>query len=138
MRTRVAIWLLSFSLCCELSASDAASAIRLGRLIDGKGKVWTNAVVLVRNGKIDKVVSAESPIPSDLRIIDLHQYTGLPGLIDVHTHMTFLVGSGGRDSSMGTTGEAAPSLSRLHGAGERPQDIGDRRHNRSRSRLCRL
>jgi imidazolonepropionase-like amidohydrolase len=89
MRTRIAIWLLLLSLCSDLSASDAVTAIRLGRLIDGKGKVWTKAVVLVRNGKIDKVLTPDSPIPSEATIIDLHQYTGIPGLIDVHTHMTF-------------------------------------------------
>lgn len=89
MRTRVAVWLLFFSFCYDLSASNAASAIRFGRLIDGKGKVLTNAVVLVRNGKIDKVLMPDDPIPRDATIIDLHQYTGTPGLIDVHTHMTF-------------------------------------------------
>lgn len=89
MPTRVAAWLLFLLLCCDLSASNAASAIRFGRLIDGKGKVLTNAVVLVRNGKIDKVLMPNDPIPRDARIIDLHQYTGMPGLIDVHTHMTF-------------------------------------------------
>jgi imidazolonepropionase-like amidohydrolase len=89
MRTRVAVWLLFFSFCSNLSASNAVTAIRFGRLIDGKGKVWTNAVVLVRDGKIDKLLTPDSPIPSDATIIDLHQYTGMPGLIDVHTHMTF-------------------------------------------------
>lgn len=89
MRTWIAVWLLCFSFCSDLSASNAVSAIRFGRLIDGKGKVWTNAVVLVRDGKIDKVLTSDSPIPSDATIIDLHQYTGMPGLIDVHTHMTF-------------------------------------------------
>ena len=89
MRTTGTICLLFLSFCCGLSASDTASAIRFGHLVDGKGKVWTNAVVLVRNGKIDKVLTADSAIPSDATIIDLHKYTGMPGLIDVHTHMTF-------------------------------------------------
>jgi len=33
-------------LCCDLFALDNASAVRFGRLIDGHGKTWTNAVVL--------------------------------------------------------------------------------------------
>ena len=89
MRTRVAVWLLCASFSCYLSASDTVSAVRFGRLIDGTGKVSSNATVLVRNGKIDKVLTPDAPVPGDATIIDLHQYTGMPGMIDVHTHMTF-------------------------------------------------
>jgi imidazolonepropionase-like amidohydrolase len=89
MRTRLAISLLIAFCCCDLSALDTASAVRFGRLIDGHGKTWTNAVVLVRNGRIEKVLTSGEAIPGDAKIIDLHQYTGIPGLIDVHTHMTF-------------------------------------------------
>ncbi len=89
MRIRLAVFLLVAFLCCDLSALDAPSAVRFGRLIDGQGKTWTNAVVLVRNGRIEKVLTADAAIPADAKIIDLHQYTGVPGLIDVHTHMTF-------------------------------------------------
>jgi imidazolonepropionase-like amidohydrolase len=89
MRIRLAISLLIAFFCCDLSALDTPSAIRFGRLIDGQGKTWTNAVVLVRNGRIEKVLTSEAVIPADAKVIDLHQYTGVPGLIDVHTHMTF-------------------------------------------------
>jgi imidazolonepropionase-like amidohydrolase len=89
MRLRLAVSLLIALLCCDLSALDTPSAVRFGRLIDGQGKTWTNAVVLVRNGRIEKVLTADAAIPADAKIIDLHQYTGVPGLIDVHTHMTF-------------------------------------------------
>jgi imidazolonepropionase-like amidohydrolase len=89
MRIRLAISLLIAFFCCDVSALDTASAVRFGRLIDGQGKTWTNAVVLVRNGKIESVLTSDAAIPADAKIIDLHQYTGVPGLIDVHTHMTF-------------------------------------------------
>jgi imidazolonepropionase-like amidohydrolase len=89
MRIRLAISLLIAFFCCDLSALDTASAVRFGRLIDGQGKTWTNAVVLVRNGRIEKVLTSDAVIPADAKVIDLHQYTGMPGLIDVHTHMTF-------------------------------------------------
>jgi imidazolonepropionase-like amidohydrolase len=45
--------------------------------------------VLVRNGRIEKLLTSDAAIPADAKVIDLHQYTGVPGLIDVHTHMTF-------------------------------------------------
>jgi imidazolonepropionase-like amidohydrolase len=89
MRIRLAISLLIAFFCCDVSALDTASAVRFGRLIDGQGKTWTNAVVLVRNGRIENVLPSDASIPADAKIIDLHQYTGVPGLIDVHTHMTF-------------------------------------------------
>jgi len=89
MRAKLAGWIIVLLCSCSLSASQSVSAIRFGRLIDGKGKVWTNAVVLVRDGIIEKVITSEPAIPPDAKIIDLHRYTGMPGLIDVHTHMTF-------------------------------------------------
>jgi imidazolonepropionase-like amidohydrolase len=64
-------------------------AVRFGKLWDAKGKVWTNAVVIVEDGKIRAVTTDASAIPRDAEIIDLSKFTGLPGLIDVHTHMTF-------------------------------------------------
>jgi imidazolonepropionase-like amidohydrolase len=89
MRIRLAIFLLIAFCCCDVSALDTASAVRFGRLIDGQGKTWTNAVVMVRNGRIEKLLTSDAAIPADAKVIDLHQYTGVPGLIDVHTHMTF-------------------------------------------------
>ena len=64
-------------------------AVRFGKLWDAKGKVWTHAIVIIDNGKIRVVTTDASAIPLGAETIDLSKYTGLPGLIDVHTHMTF-------------------------------------------------
>src|SRR5215475_7905264 len=63
-------------------------AIKFGKLWDSKGKVWNNAIVLVEGGRIKSVTTDASAIPAGAEIIDLSRYTGLPGMIDVHTHMT--------------------------------------------------
>jgi imidazolonepropionase-like amidohydrolase len=92
--SRIAIALLFALMSTRVLAQerpDAKSlkAVRFGRLWDGKGKVWTNAMVVIDGGKIRAVTTDASSIPAGAETIDLSKYTGLPGLIDVHTHMTF-------------------------------------------------
>src|SRR5947208_8453391 len=66
----------------------AIKAVRIGKLWDGKGKLWANAIVIVEADRIRVVTTDASAIPPGAETIDLSKYTGLPGLIDVHTHMT--------------------------------------------------
>src|SRR5215472_12120466 len=63
-------------------------AVKFGKLWDAKGKLWANAIVVIEDDKIRSVTSNPAEIPAGAQIIDLSKYTGLPGLIDVHTHMT--------------------------------------------------
>ncbi len=69
-------------------ANAATQYIRLGKLIDGKGKVWTNVGVVVENDRI-RSVDADAMPPSGAQVIDLRRYSGIPGMIDAHTHMTY-------------------------------------------------
>jgi len=73
------------SLQTDVSRGDV-TAIRLGRLIDGKGGVIQDAVVVVDG---DRIKSVGHEVPGGASVIDLARYTALPGLIDVHTHMTY-------------------------------------------------
>jgi len=70
-------------------AASPIKAIRFGKLVDGTGKVISNAVVIVEGDRIKSVGQSVSAIPKGAEIIDLSRYTGIPGLIDVHTHMTY-------------------------------------------------
>src|SRR6202521_1483087 len=72
----------------EKAAEKNVKAVRFGKLWDAKGKLWTNAIVVIESGKIRAVTTDASAIPAGADSIDLSRYTGLPGLIDVHTHMT--------------------------------------------------
>jgi imidazolonepropionase-like amidohydrolase len=69
-------------------AAQPVRAVRFGKLWDGHGKVWTGAIVIVEGEKIRAVTTDASAMPQGAEVIDLSNYTGLPGLIDVHTHMT--------------------------------------------------
>jgi imidazolonepropionase-like amidohydrolase len=70
-------------------AAGATKALRFGKVVDGKGKVWTDAIVIVRGDRILDIVSDAAKIPAGAETIDLRRYTAIPGLIDVHTHITF-------------------------------------------------
>jgi imidazolonepropionase-like amidohydrolase len=69
-------------------APKSLKAVKFGKLWDAHGKLWTNAIVLIEGDKIKSVTTNPSEIPAGAQIIDLSKFTGLPGLIDVHTHMT--------------------------------------------------
>src|SRR5882724_3634973 len=77
------------SLAQDKPAAKNVKAVRFGKLWDGKGKVLTNVIVVIDGGKIRAITTDASAIPPGAETIDLSKYTGLPGLIDVHTHMTF-------------------------------------------------
>jgi imidazolonepropionase-like amidohydrolase len=67
-------------------AFPALKAIKLRRLIDGDGTARSNVVVVVDG---DRVRAVTTDPPAGAELIDLSRYTGLPGLIDAHVHMTY-------------------------------------------------
>jgi imidazolonepropionase-like amidohydrolase len=71
-----------------LAPADGVIAIRAHRLIDGNGGVpLSPAVVVVRGERIESV-GADVPIPAGATVVDLGRATLLPGLVDLHTHLT--------------------------------------------------
>ena len=63
-------------------------AIRVGRLWDGV-RVVDDAVVVVEGDRIVRVGAGAGDVPDRAEVVDLRRYVGIPGLIDVHTHMTY-------------------------------------------------
>jgi imidazolonepropionase-like amidohydrolase len=84
-------------------------AARFGKLWDGKGKVWTNAIVIVEGDRIREVTTDAKKIPAGVQVVDLSKYYGLPGLIDVHTHMTMYTD----ETPPTSTGQIVPMLKQL-------------------------
>ena len=64
--------------------------IKAGKLFDSEnGKILTNYVIKIENNKITEI-GKNSSIPENAKVIDLTEYTVLPGLIDGHTHFMSL------------------------------------------------
>lgn len=79
-------------------AAEAATALRFGAMADGTGKSVKDAVIVVDGDKIVSVGSGAAAIPAGSVVVDLRKYTAIPGLIDAHTHISWVW-----DEAPGTT-----------------------------------
>jgi len=88
-RGGLAFALLPCLLSWAATAPQAATLIHAGRLIDGvSDTVKTNQTVVVDAGKIVAIeLGFRAPAAGD-RVIDLKQGTLLPGLFDMHVHLS--------------------------------------------------
>ena len=78
---------ISVSSVPSLAQLNSVIAIRCGRLINPvDGSHTQNAVIIVRGERID-AVGPNLKVPHGAKVIDLSNYTVLPGLIDAHTHI---------------------------------------------------
>jgi imidazolonepropionase-like amidohydrolase len=69
------------------AAPATTTAIRCGRLIDGRSDAAVaNATVVITGDRIT-AVGANVAVPSGAREVDLREMTCLPGLIDLHVHL---------------------------------------------------
>ncbi len=72
--------------CSFILNAQNQTAVRCGRLITGNdNEVLSNAVIFIQGEKIVALGTEKSIRPEDI-VIDLSDYTVLPGLIDAHVH----------------------------------------------------
>jgi imidazolonepropionase-like amidohydrolase len=94
---------------CAQSAVPPVTVIRAARMITAVGdSVLSPAIVVIRG---ETIVSVGGSVPADARVVDLGAATLLPGLIDLHTHLTS-TGVHWEDELLKTT----PGQAALHGA----------------------
>ena len=82
------------------------------RVIDGTGAAGReDQTVVISKGRIESVSdSAPANVPGNARVLDLHGYSVIPGLVGMHDHMFYPMGNG-------IFGEMAFSFPRLYLAG---------------------
>src|SRR6476659_7504427 len=64
-------------------------ALKFASVVDGSGRVVPQGVVIVSGDKIVRVAGPRDALPANAQVVDLTRYTAIPGLIDLHTHMTY-------------------------------------------------
>lgn len=86
--------------------------VKAQRLIDGRGGPPTTPAMVRIEGERIVAVGSTLPVPQGARVIDLGSATLLPGLIDLHTHMTDKFGIHWEEALVKTT----PAEAALWGA----------------------
>jgi imidazolonepropionase-like amidohydrolase len=72
-------------------AADNSYALINAKLFNGvDDRIYTDVTVLVRGRKIERIVAASTKVPATYTIIDLEGNYLMPGLFDVHTHISTL------------------------------------------------
>jgi len=113
---RIQAWLATSLLFSLLPVSSGAGqtvqvVVRAGRLIDGTGKAPISNAVIVITGDRITAVGPNVSVPAGARVIDLRQFTVLPGFVDGHVHYTSrTVGTPGWDLAMVRDGAAQMAL----------------------------
>jgi imidazolonepropionase-like amidohydrolase len=72
-----------------------AVALTHVRVIDGTGAApIEDQTIVLRKGKIESMAAASSAkIPTDAQVLDLHDYSVIPGLVGMHDHMFYPMGN---------------------------------------------
>jgi imidazolonepropionase-like amidohydrolase len=82
------VFLALLVLLAPAESAAQPQVVRFARLWDGIRTI-EDAVVSIEGDRIVRVESGDRAIPTGARVIDLRPFVGIPGLIDLHTHMTY-------------------------------------------------
>jgi len=89
IKVNIASLLVTISVSCFASAGDKLQVIHAGHIIDGiSNTAQANQSILLKNNKIT-AIKRGFVTPSGYQVIDLKAKTVLPGLMDMHVHLTY-------------------------------------------------
>ena len=83
---RLFVLALLAALAAAAQPATSPTVLHFGHLWDGS-KLLDNVVVVVEDGRVVSVTDRQTSAPRDA--VDLRRYTAIPGLIDLHTHITY-------------------------------------------------
>ena len=93
----VVVILLTFSF--SVAVGEETIVLKADRLVDvQKGKLVKNATVVIVGNRIESVNPRR--LPKESRIIDLGDVTLMPGLMDMHRHLTSIISTATWRSSL--------------------------------------
>jgi imidazolonepropionase-like amidohydrolase len=127
-RLRFAIFLTFLALFLAIGFANAQErpiVLKASTVLDGKGQVLHNTILVVEGGKIARVGGTA---PQGAVTYDLSRLTVLPGWIDAHVHPTWHFDANGR-----LAGENEPKEQTvLAGAANSWEDAGRRLYHRAK------
>ena len=86
---RTATWIAALAACAAGAGADAATLIHAGRLIDGVADTPRERVtVIVEGDRIRAIEDGFTAAGAGDSVVDLSDATVLPGLMDMHVHLT--------------------------------------------------
>lgn len=70
---------------------DGMLVLRGGRVFDGTGAAARPGTVVISRNKVDRILApGATDWPKDAKVVDVPGMTVMPGLIDMHTHLTYV------------------------------------------------
>ena len=80
--------ILAAALAIALPQQASRTAVRFAHLWDG-ARMIDDATVVIEDGRVASVLTGTGQVPAGVTTMDLRPYTAIPGLIDLHTHITY-------------------------------------------------
>ena len=112
-----------------LAQTQGTMAIRFTRVWDG-ARTIDDAVLVIQDGRILSVATSLATVRSGVEVTDMRGVSAIPGLIDLHTHMTYYwdrapgtIGTGRRAAPRRLPAVTVPSRRTTPGGQLRPASL---------------
>src|SRR5262245_27188813 len=97
-----------------LRGPEGTLVLRGGRIFDGTGAAVHEGTLVIERNKIARILAAgTTDWPADSKVIDVSGKTVLPGLIDLHTHLTYPLAFGDESTARGDADAAMRAAEKL-------------------------
>ena len=93
---------------------DRVLVLRGGRIFDGTGAAAHEGALVIERNKISKILpSSSTEWPKNAEVVDVAGKTILPGLIDLHTHLTYPLTEGDTEKAVSESDATLRAVEKL-------------------------